>query len=223
MFSRTYFFTQAGLSASDAYKMNFGCYGLAFIATCISWVLMTYIGRRTLLCTGLSLLALDLLIIGCLSFADTAIAPWVQAAFAMLWLGLYSGLLGPESFCVAAEISATRVRAQTISIARNAYNVANIVNGVVEPYLINPTEAGLKGKTAFVWFGVCTLTLVWALLRLPETRGKTYEELDVLFEKKVPAWKFAKTHVDEVAEANEILTANTLPSVHVQAAGIIRN
>lgn len=185
--------------------MNFGATALSFVATCVSWVLLTHFGRRTLLCTGLGLIALDLLLIGCLSYAGTAAATWAQAALAMIWLGLYSSLLGPESFCVAAEISATRLRAQTLSLARNAYNVVNIIDGVIEPYLINPTEAGLKGKTAFVWFGICTLTMVWALFRLPETRGKTYEELDVLFEKRVPAWKFNKTKVNEVAEANEVL------------------
>ena len=132
----------------------------------------------------------------------------------MIWLGLYSSLLGPESFTVAAEISATRVRIQTISIARNAYNVANIINGVIEPYLINPTEAGLKGKTAFVWFGICALTLVWAILRLPETKDKTYEELDVLFEKRTPAWKFAKARVDTMAETSEVMMDQ--PSVELK-------
>ena len=45
-YNATYFFTQAGLAPSDAYKMNFGATALAFVATCISWLLMTYAGRR---------------------------------------------------------------------------------------------------------------------------------------------------------------------------------
>jgi MFS transporter, SP family, general alpha glucoside:H+ symporter len=40
-------------------------------------------------------------------------------------------------------------------------------------------------------------SLVYCLLRLPETRGKSYGELEVLFENRVPAWKFAKTKVDQ--------------------------
>ena len=167
---------------------------------------MTFFGRRTMFITGLSLMTLVLLIIGILSYPavhDTS-ATWTQAALTLIWLGLYSVTVGPQSFALAAEVSATRVRAQTISIARNAYNIINIISSTVEPYLINPTEANLKGKTAFVWFGISVLTVIWSLFRLPETKGKTYEELDILFEKRVPAWKFAKTDVSLIAEAEEV-------------------
>jgi SP family general alpha glucoside:H+ symporter-like MFS transporter len=37
---------------------------------------------------------------------------------------------------------------------------------------------------------------VWAFFRLPETWNRTYEELDVLFEKEVSARKFASTEVN---------------------------
>lgn len=39
--------------------------------------------------------------------------------------------------------------------------------------------------------------LVWFLV--PETKGRTFAELDELFERKVPAWKFATTQVDAVS------------------------
>lgn len=202
----TYFFTQAGLKPAESYKLNFGGMGVAFVGTCVSWILMTYFGRRKILITGIGLLVIDLLIIGCLSY--TPQGRWAQAAFAILWLGIYSSCLGPESFTVAAEISATRLRAQTISIARNAYNVANIVDNAIEPYLINPTEAGLKGKTAFIWFGVAVLVFTWAVFRLPETRNLTYEELDVLFEKRTPAWKFTAKNLNAVMESQKIQELN---------------
>ncbi|KAL7911352.1 general substrate transporter [Trichoderma velutinum] len=205
-YSASYFFTQAGLPSADAYKLNLGSIALAFIATCFSWVLMTFFGRRTLLIAGLGLLTLDLLVIGCLSYAAGSSAQWAQSALAMLWLGIYSATLGPQSFALAAEISATRLRSQTISLARNAYNVVNIVDNTVESYLINPTEANLKGKTAFFWFGLGVLTTTWAVFRLPETKNRTYEELDVLFERHIPAWKFSSAQIDVVAET-EIIQA----------------
>jgi SP family general alpha glucoside:H+ symporter-like MFS transporter len=37
---------------------------------------------------------------------------------------------------------------------------------------------------------------MWVYFRLPEPRGRTYGELDMLFEQKVSARKFAKTKVD---------------------------
>ncbi|RFU75756.1 mfs alpha-glucoside transporter [Trichoderma arundinaceum] len=212
-YSASYFFTQAGLPSGDAYKLNLGSIALAFIATCFSWVLMTFFGRRTLLITGLSLLTLDLLVIGCLSYAAASSAQWAQSALAMLWLGIYSATLGPQSFALAAEISATRLRSQTISLARNAYNVINVIDNTAETYLINPTAANLKGKTAFVWFGLGVLTTTWAIFRLPETKNRTYEELDVLFERRISAWRFKSTQIDVVAET-EIIQAGEKGKVH---------
>jgi hypothetical protein len=34
------------------------------------------------------------------------------------------------------------------------------------------------------------------MVRIPETRNRSYGELDVLFEHRVPAWRLAKTQVD---------------------------
>ena len=42
-----------------------------------------------------------------------------------------------------------------------------------------------------------TMVLIWAIFRLPECKGRSYRELDVLFERKVPARKFKQTVVAE--------------------------
>ena len=102
-----------------------------------------------------------------------------------------------------------------MSLARLFYNLAGLVTNTVEPYLINPDKANLKGKTAFVWMGTSILTIIWCVFRMPETKGITYSELDVLFEKRTPAWRFKnrKTQVDVVEAAHEVeqhtVVANT--------------
>jgi hypothetical protein len=52
------------------------------------------------------------------------------------------------------------------------------------------------------------LTCIWAYFRLPETKNRTYEELDILFSKKVPARKFATTDVSTYDEASEHILAD---------------
>lgn len=202
-YGSTYFFTQAGLSSSNAYKLNFGASAVAFVATCISWILMIWCGRRTLILWGFSAMALDLLLIGCLSYAKHTAAVWTQAALTVVWLGLYSMTLGPQSFGLAAEVSATKLRSQTVALARLTYQLASLVTNSVEPYLINPTAANLKGKTAFVWFAFSVVTIIWCAFRMPETRGLTFGELDILFEKRTPAWRFKKAKVDIIEESVE--------------------
>lgn len=205
-YGSTYFFSQAGLSPSDSYKLNFGGTAIAFVATCGAWVMMHFFGRRTLIISGMASMATILLIIGVLSYpaVHNTGATWAQAVLTLIWLGVYSLTLGPQSFALVAEISATRVRSQTISIARNLYNIMSIISNTVEPYLINPTEANLKGKTAFVWMATAIITLIWCIFRLPETKGLTYEELDILFEKGVPAWRFKSTQIDLIRESDNI-------------------
>ena len=79
-----------------------------------------------------------------------------------------------------------------------------IIANTIEPYLINPTEANLKGKTAYFWFGTAVLASIWAFFRLPECRGRTYEELDVMFHKKVPTRSFSSWHVDAYNDELEV-------------------
>lgn len=56
----------------------------------------------------------------------------------------------------------------------------------------------MQGKLGFFFGGLAALCLLWSYFRVPETKGRTYEELDILFDKKVPARKF-KTYMLEAA------------------------
>jgi len=51
----------------------------------------------------------------------------------------------------------------------------------------------------FFWAATAFIIMVWTFFRLPEVKGRTYEELDILFEDRVSARKFSKTHVDAYA------------------------
>ena len=50
--------------------------------------------------------------------------------------------------------------------------------------------ANLGGKAAFVWFGLCLFSFIWIWIEVPETKGKTADELDTLFAEGRPAWRF---------------------------------
>ena len=65
--------------------------------------------------------------------------------------------------------------------------------------MMNPKAWNLQGRTGFFWAATAFVIMVWAFFRLPEVKGRTYEELDILFEDRVSARKFAKTHVDAYA------------------------
>lgn len=197
----TYFFEQAGIDPSNAYKIGFGDTGIAFIGTVLSWFLLGYFGRRTLYVGGIATLTLTLLIIGIVSVSSNSSgATWAQAALCLFWLFTYSLTVGPICYAIISEISAVRLRAKTVALSRNVYNLVTIVCVILEPYMMNPIEWNWKGKTAFFWCGSALLVTIWAFFRLPETKDRTYEELDILFAKKVNARKFASHRVDAYEE-----------------------
>jgi len=66
---------------------------------------------------------------------------------------------------------------------------------VAIPYMINPDQANMRGKLGFFFGGLSCISLVWAFFRIPETKGRTYEELDIMFERGVKTREFKKYQV----------------------------
>lgn len=54
------------------------------------------------------------------------------------------------------------------------------------------------------------MCFIWTYFRLPEAKDRTYGELDVLFENKISARKFASTTVDQFA-GHEAQFDDTIP------------
>ncbi|KAI4734928.1 sugar transporter [Aureobasidium sp. EXF-12298] len=203
----TYFFIQAGLPTSISFKMTVGGLAMASVGTIISWYLLSAFGRRTLYLWGLGLLTIVLSTTGAISAADaTSVAGnYAQAVMMLMWLFIYYLTVGPICYAIVGETSTTRLRNKSVCLARIAYYIANIICGAINPYLLNPTALNLKGKTGFFWAGTSLVFFVWTFFRLPECKGRTYEELDVLFANKVKTREFRKFDVNVYAEDGETL------------------
>jgi SP family general alpha glucoside:H+ symporter-like MFS transporter len=194
----TQFYEQAGISTVFSFDFNMGQYALGAIGTFLSWFLMTRMGRRTLYLWGLVAACISLLIIGFVGIApkSNTTAPWVIGSMLLIFTFIYDATIGPVCYCLVAEISSTRLKSKTIVLARNFYNVVGIFNNIITPRMINPTAWDWGAKAGFFWAVSCFLCIVWTYFRLPEPKGKTYAELDVLFERKLGARKFKNAQVD---------------------------
>ncbi|KAJ5109432.1 hypothetical protein N7456_006107 [Penicillium angulare] len=196
----TYFYEQAGLATADAYKMSVGQSGLHFLCTLLSVFITGNFGRRPVLFWGYGGMCMSMMLIGILACVpQTSSLGYGESAMYLLWYVFYELTIGPIAFIIVGEISSTRLRSKSISLARNAYNVANVFSSTVAPYTLNPTAGDWKGKTAFLAAGFTIFIIVWAYFRLPESRGRTYEELDILFSRDLKAWEFRDAEVEEDA------------------------
>jgi SP family general alpha glucoside:H+ symporter-like MFS transporter len=103
--------------------------------------------------------------------------------------------VGPVAYAIFCEVSATRVRSKTIAVATAVQAAIGIIMTVAIPYLINPDQANLRGKLGFFFGGLSVPCLVWCWFRVPEMKGRTYEELDIMFERGVKTREFASYRI----------------------------
>ncbi|EPS38206.1 hypothetical protein H072_8093 [Dactylellina haptotyla CBS 200.50] len=221
----TYFFQQAGIKTDDAFSFTIGQYGINMVGVFGAWALMSWgIGRRSLYLYGLCGLFIMLLIIGCLNFVPESHAN--QAAYAtgglMLgWATIYQLTVGTICYSLVGEIPSRRLLIKTVALGRCAYIIVNIVCSVLTPYMINPTAWDWEKLTAFFWAGICFCSIIYTYFRVPEPSGKSFAELDLLFEKKISARKFGSTNVDvygtEESERAALAVDKELP-LHIEKA-----
>jgi len=176
---------------------------MALFAALLNWVfILPNFGRRKVYLVGMATLTVFLFIIGILQTFATGAGPVgnTQAAFTLLWTFVFQLSIGQLGWVLPAEIGSTRLRQKTIVLARNSYYVAALTCRTLENYMLNPTEWNLRGYTGFVWGCTALCCLIWAFFRLPETKDRTFDEMDLLFIKNVPARKFHKTDVNTFNE-----------------------
>lgn len=193
----TYFFQQAGMAVDNSFTMTLATYAFGAVGTMLSWFLMTKIGRRSLYLYGQITMCVIMLAIGCTSFAGTSnvAAQWGIGAMILVYTFIYDSTVGPVCYSLVSELSSSRLRTKSVVLARNMYNIIGIITNIITPRMLNPTAWDWGAKTGFFWCGTCFICILWTFFRLPEPKGRTYAELDLLFEHGVSARKFKSTIV----------------------------
>lgn len=193
-YNSTYFFQQVGLNTDQTYRLNIGGTGMALVGTLVNWfALMPYFGRRFIYLRGMAAMCAILFAIGFLNiWTEHAAVGMTQAVLTLVWTFTFQLSVGQLGWSIPAEVGSTRVRQKTICLARNSYYIVLVLSNALQPYFMNPRQLNLKGYAGFFWSASAALTLTWAFFRLPETRGKTYEELDWLFAQETPTREFDK-------------------------------
>lgn len=184
------------MDASNSFSLSMAQYALGMVGTAGSWFLMSRVGRRKIHFYGLSTQLLILIVVGSLGFSTSNASVWAIGAMLILFTFVYDFTVGPVTYCLVSELSSTRLKAKTIVLARAAYNASNIFVNVMTNYQLSSGAWNWGAKTAFFWAGTALCSAVWVFFRLPEPKGRTYAELDVLFERGVRARKFAGTRID---------------------------
>ncbi|KEY74987.1 hypothetical protein S7711_01333 [Stachybotrys chartarum IBT 7711] len=192
-----YFFRQAGMDTNTAFALGLITSALQMIFVMLSWILTTYLGRRTIYVWG-SLINVGFLVaLGIAgSVGQSTAASLAQASLGLIVSVLFTLGPAPASWVIIGETSAIRLRPLTTGVGRAAYYIVNIPCIFLASWMLNPLEANLGGRCGYVWAGTGFVCFVLAYFFLPEMKGRSYREIDILFNRHVPARKWSKTEVD---------------------------
>ena len=166
-------FSAAGYAVSDV-LMN-------IVVTGITNVLFTFVaiytvdrwGRRALLFVGSAGLALIYLILGFGYFME--ISGWPMLLLVVLAIACYAMSLAPVVWVVLSEIFPVRIRGMAMALATFFLWVACFVLTYTFPIL---NEAIGAAGTFWLYAAVCLAGFLFIRSQLPETKGKTLEELE---------------------------------------------
>lgn len=194
-----YFLEQAGLASTSSFEFGMGEYALAIVGVFIAWYLVPKLGRRTLLLYGTFFMTATTFLIGFMGIPGTSTHAGLAYAIGSILLIEYFVFfitVGPIVYTIVTEIPSNYLRTKSVVLARAVYNVGALVYGQLIPHMVQTTSWNWGAKSGFFCGGIMGLALIWAYFRVPETKNRTFAEVDILFKNKVKARSFSKTKVD---------------------------
>ena len=144
---------------------------------------MDALGRKPLLMFGSILMMISQLVIAGLvgkyhsSWPTHRAEGWLSVAFLLFYMLSFGASWGPIPWAMPSEIFPSSVRAKGVALSTCSNWFNNFIIGLITPPMVENTGYG-----AYVFFGVfCLLSLSWVWFFVPETRGRTLEQMDHVF------------------------------------------
>ncbi|KAM0414711.1 hypothetical protein ACHAPT_013450 [Fusarium lateritium] len=177
---------------------------ITLIISVTTLALVDKVGRRPLLLTGSSIQASALLIMGGLGMMSNATYSVKSGIIAMMMIfgGGYCAAWGQLSHTITAEIPSSEVRDVTYTTGPLLAIGTQAAMTFGLPYMLNEPYAALGPRVGFIFGSIAAVSVIFAFFCVPECYGKSLEEVEALFNKKVPIRRFKKTHIRMLSDAN---------------------
>jgi MFS family permease len=144
---------------------------------------MDRFGRRPLLLGGGVCMVASLLIVAVLvgKFENDWLSHrsegWACVAMLFFFMLTYGATWGPVPWAMPSEVFPASLRAKGVAFAAMSNWINNFIIGLITPPLLNKTGYG-----TYVFFcAFCVLAIIWVWFCVPETNGRTLEEMDHVF------------------------------------------
>jgi MFS transporter, SP family, arabinose:H+ symporter len=166
-------FKNAGFATGDALlsSVYVGLINAAFTVAAI--LLVDKLGRKPLLLIGAAGMGLSIALVG--AAFERKMSGGLILAFVLAYVASFALTLGPVVWVVISEIFPTRIRGRAMSIATVLLWVSCYAVSQSFPMLIQRKGYAF---TYFLYAVVCFLMIVFVGLVVPETKGKSLEEIE---------------------------------------------
>jgi SP family arabinose:H+ symporter-like MFS transporter len=166
----------AGRDAAFAQTVSIGVVNLLF--TFVAVWLADKAGRKVLLICGSIVQVIALAAVG-IMFAKGIGGLWLLV-FIVLFIAAFASAMGPVPWIVISEIFPTKIRGRAMSLAVLFIWVSCFIVSQTFPMLV---DAIGNSKTFWI-YALCSLTgLIFVVIMVPETKGKTLEEIEQSWKK----------------------------------------
>ncbi|RMY72111.1 hypothetical protein D0862_14505 [Hortaea werneckii] len=159
----------------------FNCFQL--VGVVIAFALIDSWGRRPLAIYGALGNMVCYLIISALvatyagNWDNNESAGWACVAFAFLFITIFGASYSPLGWSLPPEVFPVSIRSKGVGLAVATTWLSNFVIGIAVPPMFEQIGYG-----TYVFFTIfCAMAAVWAFFLVPETKGKTLEQVDDAF------------------------------------------
>lgn len=137
------------------------------------------VGRKPLMIIGATGMGIALFAFGVAAYLDQ-IGGWLLVVV-LAYIGCFALSVGPVTWVILSEIFPTKIRGRAMAIATGALWLANSLVSWTFPMMDrNPwLVANFRhGFPFWVYGGFCVILVVFMILAVPETKGKTLEQIE---------------------------------------------
>lgn len=179
MYYSTKIFTTAGVGVSNAFMASVVIGLVNVIFTFVAIAVVDGAGRRPLLLVGLSLQVIALGATGWMFHSNQGGMPLLLSI--LVFIAAFAMALGPVPWILCSEIFPTRIRGRAMSVATFVIWTTCYVVAQTFPMLNDSPSIG-PAMTFAVYGAFSFIGLIFVLVYVPETKGKTLEEIEAEWE-----------------------------------------